>query len=365
MLDDCPEDCNIQSVIFKPIIACLGILLQVESTIRHVDVCPVTNDAPPPPPIPVIINSTGDETYNIASICIPDEFLCLEDDDSLPTKEDWNIAQSIPAMFPSPKSLSHISRINSNSHLDIPIKHMKCEALHNVYCAHVDTAAEITVTPYKHLLHHYREYDESFWCPIRLVTALDSNTAVSLLGEGLLHIPSEDENGRSSIVIVRCYYSPQVSRTLLNKNDLYGPLKSSITQFRGMRLDKYNETGNVSLQCYHKIYPRHNVCIHGIMINNKSCYTHQHLVPDLPINHPLASIHTRFACAYRLDAQFRKDVNLAVHHRVFVWQEKMLSKVRIQRMDLIQNTRTDDDLYLATNLPYVQWIQKATPLKAL
>ena len=101
------------------------------------------------------------------------------------------------------------------------------------------------------------------------------------------------------------------------------------------------------------------------MINKKSCYTHPLLVPNLPINHPLASIHTSFAYAYRLDAQFRKEVDLAAHHRVFLWEEKMLAKVMTQRMDLIQNTTTDDDLYLATDLPYVRYIQEATPIKAL
>ena len=60
---------------------------------------------------------------------------------------------------------------------------MKGEALHHVYRAQVDTAAETTVTPYQHLLHHYREYNESFRCPIRLVAALDSNAVVSPLGE--------------------------------------------------------------------------------------------------------------------------------------------------------------------------------------
>ena len=117
---------------------------------------------------------------------------------------------------------------------------MKGEVLHDVYRAHVDTATEKTVTPYLHLLHMYREYTDSFRCPIRLVAALDSNATVSPLGEGLLHIPSEDKNGRSNIVMVRCYYSPHVSSTLLNENDLYGPLKPSIQNFRGMQIEKYN-----------------------------------------------------------------------------------------------------------------------------
>ena len=117
---------------------------------------------------------------------------------------------------------------------NLPIKHMKGETLHDVYCAQVDTATETMVTPYQHLLHKYRKYNESFRYPIRLVAALDSNAAVSPLREGLLHIPSEDENGRSSIVIIHCYYLPQVSSTLINENNLYGPLKSSITHFRGI-----------------------------------------------------------------------------------------------------------------------------------
>ena len=43
----------------------------------------------------------------------------------------------------------------------------------------------------------------------------------------------------------------------------------------------------------------------------------------------------------------------------------MLDKVMVQRMDLIQNTTSDDQLYLAADLPYVEWIQRATPLKAI
>ena len=88
LLDDYPEDNNIQSVMFKPIIACPGILSQVESTIRHVHVCQYTNNAPFPTSIPAIINSTGDESYNIASICFADEFLCTNKQNLLPR---WHV----------------------------------------------------------------------------------------------------------------------------------------------------------------------------------------------------------------------------------------------------------------------------------
>ena len=75
-LDDYLEDCAIQSVIIKPILANPGVLSKIESTIRHVHVSIVTDNASPTLLIPVITKPTGDETYNITSLCIPDEFLC-------------------------------------------------------------------------------------------------------------------------------------------------------------------------------------------------------------------------------------------------------------------------------------------------
>ena len=80
------------------------------------------------------------------------------------------------------------------------------------------------------------------------------------------------------------------------------------------------------------------------MINQKSCYTYQLMIPDLPIDHSLASIHTGSACAYHMDEQYKLDVDFAVNHCVFMWQEQMLAKVMIQHDELIKNTTTDDEL---------------------
>ena len=121
----------------------------------------------------------------------------------------------------------------------------------------------------------------------------------------------------ASIMVVRRYYSPQVSSILLNKNNLYGPLKSSITNFLDIRREKYNEPCQLSLQCYHKIYPNCNVRIHGIMLNKKRCYTHPYLVPDLLIDNSNEPMHTSLACAYQLDAKFRQDVKLVVIVKFF------------------------------------------------
>ena len=96
-----------------------------------------------------------------------------------------------------------------------------------------------------------------------------------------------------------------------------------------MRIEKYNEIDNFSLQFFHRYHLKHNICVHGIMVNKKSCYTHLLVFPDLSIDHALASIHTSSACAYRLDEQYKLNVDLTVNHREFLWQEQMLAKVMI------------------------------------
>ena len=89
----------------------------------------------PPPSSLTVIKSPSNENYNIAPLLNPDKFLYTQDDNSPPTDEEWKIAQTIPAMFPFPKSASHISRINSDPLLDIPINHMKGKVLRGVYRA--------------------------------------------------------------------------------------------------------------------------------------------------------------------------------------------------------------------------------------
>ena len=58
--------------------------------------------------------------------------------------------------------------------------------LHTAHRAQVDTTAQATVTPFLHLLHGYKAYDDSFKCPIRLVATLDSNAKTNPIGEDLL-----------------------------------------------------------------------------------------------------------------------------------------------------------------------------------
>ena len=101
---------------------------------------------------------------------------------------------------------------------------MMGQSMHDTFRAQVDTAAETTVTPHQHLLHRYCPYTDTFCSLIRLVAILDTNSKVSPLGKRILRIPSEEEHCLSSYVDLQCYFTPQVSSTLLNKNNLYGPV---------------------------------------------------------------------------------------------------------------------------------------------
>ena len=118
-LDECLNNCANQSIIIKPILACPGVVSKIEYTILHIHASVVLDNVSPPPSSLTVIKSPSDENYNIASFWISDEFLCTQDDNSPPTDEEWKIAQTIPAMFPSPKPASHISQINSYPLLDI------------------------------------------------------------------------------------------------------------------------------------------------------------------------------------------------------------------------------------------------------
>ena len=107
-------------------------------------------------------------------------------------------------MYPSPKVATSISRVNSVvlPPIDVPLKQMMGQSMHDALQAQVDAAAETTVTPHQHLLHLYWPYTDKFRSPIRLVATLESNAKVSPLDEGFLCTPSVDEHGLSSFANV-------------------------------------------------------------------------------------------------------------------------------------------------------------------
>lgn len=70
--------------------------------------------------------------------------------------------------------------------------------------AQVDSAVQVTVTPFLHLLLNYEAFSDSCPCPIYLVAALDTNSKALPLGVDYIQIPSEDDIGQTSYIDVRC-----------------------------------------------------------------------------------------------------------------------------------------------------------------
>ena len=212
---------------------------------------------------------------------------------------------------------------DTNDPIDVPVDLMKGHDIHVAHQARVDTAAEASVTPFKDLLHDYKAYDDTFKCPIRLVEALDTNSKVPPEGEGYLYVPGRDPcSDRQCILQVRCYYSPHLNSTLLNENDLYGISKTSSNNFTGMRIQKYNTTGKFTIRCPHRITASRDIIIDGILdSNNKGMYTNPLIIPDLPSDHPSASIYTSSAFALQHDKDFISDVNKAIDTITNTWQK--------------------------------------------
>lgn len=63
------------------------------------------------------------------------------------------------------------------------------------------------------------------------------------------------------------------------------------------------------------------------MLNKKSLYIYPLILPDLLIDHPLATIYTNSEIAFKEDEESKKEYNAAVNHQVYLWQEDMMDNV--------------------------------------
>ena len=94
-------------------------------------------------------------------------------------------------------------------------------------------------------------------------------------------------------------------------------------------------------------------------------YTHLLFLPDLPIDHHLASVTISSAYALKNDPVFLSEFQDALNHQVFTWQENMLQYALHQRDICIQQAKTDTEVSTVHELPFHTWIQDATPIAAL
>ena len=77
--------------------------------------------------------------------------------------------------------------------------------------AQIDTGTSASVTDRIDLLHFYREFDETFRCPIKLLPATEGSDTVPI-GVGYLMVPAPGEPG---FIMVRTFFHPNLRTTVI------------------------------------------------------------------------------------------------------------------------------------------------------
>lgn len=73
------------------------------------------------------------------------------------------------------------------------------------------------------------------------------------------------------------------------------------------------------------IEPEKNILIHGIMLNEKVLFIDLFNLPDLLIDHPLATIYTSYNLVFVEDEQLQKKLDATLNHHMYLWQEIMMA----------------------------------------
>ena len=95
-------------------------------------------------------------------------------------------------------------------------------------------------------------HTSSFPCPVRLTGAITEDNGVSNsivpLGEGFILVPSRFP--QRGFVRVKVYYSPHLTGTIINEDDIMGSTKKQRTRFSGLTLHKYYGTEDNDLNAW-------------------------------------------------------------------------------------------------------------------
>ena len=270
-----------------------------------------------------------------------------DDDSSVSTVQHANTASTPPIHTPvetPPFSLPGFGRVNAKFDVSMhprlsavlqppEYSHKRtiminaCSISHNfrknfdyqpntIFRALLDTGAWGSATCHKEIIHDYTKYSARFPCPVRLSGAItnDGGTSTSIvpLGEGYIHVPSSFP--RRGVVRVKVYYSPHLTGTIINEEDLMGSTKKQRKQYSGLNLHKSygiedDDINTWELKVQHKSNDNtRDIIITGIQNDAGKCYTQPLLFPrDVRLKSPLATIHTNIDMAMVGDAEFRKD----------------------------------------------------------
>ena len=201
------------------------------------------------------------------------------------------------------------------------------------------------------MLHDYVPFGPKHPCPIRLLPATNGSDTVPL-GYGYLLVPSDTYD---NYVAVRAFYHPSLRTTVIDERDFVKASGYNPSDFTGDTLHKDHDAGVFRFTAYHRLRANQNLTIHGILRHGK-CYTLPLIPPDLPVDHPNASLSTSSAYAVANDADFAAECRLATLVTIAAHRQEQL---KILREELSSVPMMYHDI------PFQEMIEKNLPIQTL
>ena len=93
-------------------------------------------------------------------------------------------------------------------------------------------------------------------------------------------------------------------------------------------------------------------------------YTHPLILPNLPSDHPLATIHTSSTVALKDDETFLDHYNKAVDKLTEKWTSGTLCDT-LEQVKFLQNYHKDTDTSFLPQLPLLEWVKQAAPINSI
>ena len=158
---------------------------------------------------------------------------------------------------------------------------------------HFDAGSQATTAPNKLLLSNYQDYDDSFPCRIRLVSADETNPQIPL-GEGTMRITTQSDPG---YVDLRTFYAPGIPSVIVSPRTVQE--KIGFDNCSGYLLETRFDTQSFLFHAMDSRDQKNDVIISGSIAGTLN-YTRPIILPsfDLPgetVNIPISQIVQDFS----------------------------------------------------------------------
>jgi len=217
--------------------------------------------------------------------------------------------------------------------------------------AQIDTGADVSCTDQLHMLHQYREFDEAFPSPIKMMGGIVHSNAAPK-GHGYLHIPAHNERG---FLAVRTFYTPLLRITVVDERDLFKAAGHKAKDMMSEKITKHYDTGTFTYHARHKLKSTKDVIMHGVLLNGK-CYTNALIPPDASPDSDKATVHNSSVLAMQADPAFAKECKKATLYAMCGYQEAESRKLQKEMSKLPTSFHS---------LPFHEYIQQNTPVSTI